>query len=443
VSGRTAAVAGRAALAPALPPTAQVLDWLRPRQTLVVLDNCEHLLEACARLADALLRACPRVRILTTSREGLGTAGERAWRVPSLALPDAALTHRERGPEGAGRLAQLAQGGAVRLFVDRAVAVAPDFALTAENAPAVAQVCRRLDGLPLAIELAAARVKVLAVEQIAARLDDVFRLLTGGSRTALPRQQTLRAAVDWSYDLLAEPERAALRRAPTRAPGGGRAAPRGARRAGGGRRCLRTGRRRRADVRGGARGLDAPLPSTPAPAGSATRCASTRRCGRRCGASSASRRGPRRGSCSSAPPAVGGRDRQLADPPVARLGVGQERPAERLARLARSGRRASQGGCSPAAGDGDQEQLGVAGEVAGGAGVAPGVGVVLVQELGDEAPGGTKLRQGLDPADAHAPRGRTDRVGGHAGHPPAAGHEPWGPRPPPLTRTAGDAETHG
>ena len=205
------------ALEPGLLPTAQLLEWLRPKRTLLVLDNCEHLLDACARLADGLLRSCPRVQVLATSREALGVAGETAWRVPSLALPDAdlarPLTRQELGPAAAARLARLAQGEAVRLFVERAVAVAPEFVLTPENAPAVAQVCRRLDGVPLALELAAARVPVLAVEQLAARLDDAFRLLTGGSRTALPRQQTLRATLDWSHALLSGPERAVLRRA--------------------------------------------------------------------------------------------------------------------------------------------------------------------------------------------------------------------------------------
>ncbi len=173
------------------------------RQLLLILDNCEHMIDACAQLADALLRACPNLRLLTTSRESLGIAGENAFRVPSLAIPDA-----QRLPP----LENLAQFDAVRLFVDRAASVAPGFALTEQNARAVAQVCQRLDGIPLAIELAAARVKALSIEQIATRLDDRFRLLTGGSRTALPRQQTLRALIDWSYDLLSEPERILLRR---------------------------------------------------------------------------------------------------------------------------------------------------------------------------------------------------------------------------------------
>jgi predicted ATPase/Tfp pilus assembly protein PilF len=182
--------------------TETLVDVLRSKALLLVLDNCEHLLAACADLAAALLRACPQVRILATSREGLGVPGENLWRVPSLSLPD---VHRLPPSE------DLILYEAVRLFVDRAVATVAGFAVTNENAPAVAQVCQRLDGIPLAIELAAARVKVLAVEQIAARLDDRFRLLTGGSRTVVPRQQTLRAAIDWSYHLLSEPERVLLR----------------------------------------------------------------------------------------------------------------------------------------------------------------------------------------------------------------------------------------
>jgi predicted ATPase/class 3 adenylate cyclase len=180
-----------------------VADHLRGRELLLILDNCEHLLDACAQLADALLRACPRLRILATSRELLGVAGESAWRVPSLTLPDA------RQPPAA---ASLTQYEAVRLFIERAVAALPTFAVTNQNAPAVAQLCWRLDGIPLAIELAAARVRMLTVEQIAARLDDRFRLLTGGSRTALRRQQTLQAAIDWSYQLLSEEERLLLQR---------------------------------------------------------------------------------------------------------------------------------------------------------------------------------------------------------------------------------------
>jgi predicted ATPase/class 3 adenylate cyclase len=183
--------------------TETLVDGMRGKSVLVILDNCEHLVAACAHLTDVLLRACPNLRILATSREALGVTGETTWRVTSLSLPD---------PERLPPLDQFTEYEAIRLFVARAVAIAPQFAVTNRNALAVAQVCHRLDGIPLAIELAAARVKVLAVEQIAARLDDRFRLLTGGSRTALPRQQTLRAAMDWSYHLLSETERLLLRR---------------------------------------------------------------------------------------------------------------------------------------------------------------------------------------------------------------------------------------
>jgi predicted ATPase/class 3 adenylate cyclase len=184
-------------------PLQILIDYLQPKTLLLLLDNCEHLIEACAGLSQALLQACPDLRILASSREALGVAGEAAYRVPSLATPPA---------DWLPAPAELAQLDAVRLFVERAAAARPGFALTEQNAAAVAQICRRLDGIPLAIELAAARVKVLAPEQIAARLDDRFRLLTGGSRTALPRQQTLRALIDWSYSLLSPEEQLLLRR---------------------------------------------------------------------------------------------------------------------------------------------------------------------------------------------------------------------------------------
>jgi predicted ATPase len=180
-----------------------LVDALKPKKLLLVLDNCEHLLSACAQVADALLRGCPNVQILATSREGLNITGEQTYRVPSLTLPD---------PRKLPPSERLQEFEAVRLFTDRAALGLPSFILTPANAATVAQVCRRLDGIPLAIELAAARVKALPVEKIAERLDDRFRLLTGGSRTALPRQQTLRALIDWSYDLLSESERSLLRR---------------------------------------------------------------------------------------------------------------------------------------------------------------------------------------------------------------------------------------
>ncbi len=168
-------------------------DYVRNRQMLLLLDNCEHLITPCAQLAEALLRAAGRLRILATSRESLGITGETVWRVPSLSLPE---------PLPAVFAETLLQHDAVRLFVERARAVDPAFVLTPANAVLVAQVCHRLDGIPLAIELAAARVNVLSIEQIDSRLNDRFRLLTGGSRTAVARQRTLKAAVDWARPAL-------------------------------------------------------------------------------------------------------------------------------------------------------------------------------------------------------------------------------------------------
>ncbi|HJS28873.1 MAG TPA: tetratricopeptide repeat protein, partial [Anaerolineales bacterium] len=183
-------------------------DYLSEKNLLLVLDNCEHLISGCAQLAETLLQACPNLRILATSREALGIAGESSLVVPSLAVPDPG-----GWPAAVDDIASdLSSYEGVHLFVERALAVRPGFRLTSENAPAVAQICYRLDGIPLAIELAAARVKAMSVEQIAERLDDRFRLLTGGSRTALPRHQTLQALIDWSYELVSEPERVLLRR---------------------------------------------------------------------------------------------------------------------------------------------------------------------------------------------------------------------------------------
>jgi predicted ATPase/DNA-binding CsgD family transcriptional regulator len=175
-------------------------DALRSRELLLVLDTCEHLVDACARLVSHLLASCRGVRVIATSREPLRVRGETVWRVPPLELPAA----------GPGAPAVL--GEAVQLFADRATAVRPGFALTAENAPAVAELCRTLDGIPLAIELAAARIRALSVEQVASRLSDRFQLLATGDRTAPLRQQTLRAAVDWSYELLTDAEQVLLRR---------------------------------------------------------------------------------------------------------------------------------------------------------------------------------------------------------------------------------------
>ncbi|HSK19480.1 MAG TPA: BTAD domain-containing putative transcriptional regulator [Longimicrobiales bacterium] len=178
-----------------------IIATLGDRSLTLVLDNCEHLVDTCAALADTLLRACPHLRIIATSREALGVAGERAWLVPPLALP---------APDDG--LDALASSDAVRLFVDRARDVLPSFTLSAANARVIADICMHLDGIPLAIELAAARVRHLSPEQIRDRLSDAFSLLTSGARTALPRHRTLRAALDWSHDLLREEARVVLRR---------------------------------------------------------------------------------------------------------------------------------------------------------------------------------------------------------------------------------------
>lgn len=184
-------------------PTEALIDYFGSKSALVILDNCEHLVRSCALLAESLLQACPKLKVIATSREELGVAGETPWRVPSLQVPD---------PERLPALEQVAESTAVALFVDRAVTASASFQLTRENARLVVEVCQRLDGIPLAIELAASRLSLLSLPQMLARLNDRFRLLTGGRRTALPRQQTLRAAIDWSYEMLAEPERTLLRR---------------------------------------------------------------------------------------------------------------------------------------------------------------------------------------------------------------------------------------
>ncbi len=198
-------------------PVEALAEYIDQRQLLLVLDNCEHLLEACAALVYTLLRACPRLRVLATSREPLGLIGGVAWQVPSLTLPAIASGVVEPGSAGEKSPATapgtaLLGSEAGRLFVERAGAARPGFTLTDREAAAVGEVCRRLDGIPLAIELAAARVRVLSVEEIAARLNHRFALLVGGSRAARPRQRTLRALVDWSHDLLSEPERVLFRR---------------------------------------------------------------------------------------------------------------------------------------------------------------------------------------------------------------------------------------
>lgn len=180
-----------------------LMKYVKDMRLLLILDNSEHLVHACAELAQQLLHSGSHVKVLASSRESLHVAGETIYPVSALAAPD---------PQASLTLVALMQYDAVRLFIDRAVAVQPAFRVTQQNAIAVAEICHRLDGIPLALELAAARVSALSVEQIAAHLSDRFRLLTRGDRTALPRQQTLRASIDWSYDLLSEAERTLLRR---------------------------------------------------------------------------------------------------------------------------------------------------------------------------------------------------------------------------------------
>ena len=183
------------------PLTETLCARLKSRQLLLILDNCEHLLDACATLADVILSGAAAPTIIATSREPLHVEGEQVYSLPTLSLPGPST-----GAEDVGR------SEAVQLFVERALRQLPEFVLTAARAPAVAELCIHLDGIPLALELAAARVRSLSIEQINARLKDRFKLLTGGARTALPRQQTLRATLDWSFDLLAGDERAVLRR---------------------------------------------------------------------------------------------------------------------------------------------------------------------------------------------------------------------------------------
>jgi predicted ATPase len=190
--------------APGSPLAETLAVHLQPKNALLVLDNCEHLVGASASLAEALLGRCPGLKVLATSREALGVGGEALFVVPPLSLPD---PRRLPAPDA------LWDYEAVRLFVERAKAVRPDFALTEGNAPAVARICHRLDGTPLAIELAAARTRALSAEQIASRLDDRFDLLNKGvGRTALGRQGTLLATMRWNHDLLLGGERTLFRR---------------------------------------------------------------------------------------------------------------------------------------------------------------------------------------------------------------------------------------
>ncbi|MEV0231867.1 LuxR C-terminal-related transcriptional regulator [Nonomuraea sp. NPDC050786] len=180
-------------------PTLEVLvDHLRDKQLLLIMDNCEHLSDECAVMAETLISSVPGLRILATSRQSLGVAGEQTMPVPTLPIPDC---------DGSYPTESLKQFDAIRLFEERAQAVLPGFEVSEANQEVVARICRRLDGIPLAIELAAVRLRAISVEQLLARLDDRFRLLTTGSRTAMPRQQTLRALIEWSYGLCTDQER--------------------------------------------------------------------------------------------------------------------------------------------------------------------------------------------------------------------------------------------
>jgi predicted ATPase/DNA-binding SARP family transcriptional activator len=183
--------------------TELLAHYLEKKDLLLILDNCEHVIEACTQLVDRLLKACPRLHILATSREILSVPGENPFRVTSLEIPD---------PHSLPPLLELVETEAVRLFMERAGQVSPKIALNEGNALAIAQICQRLDGIPLAIELAAGRARMMTIEQVAARLNNAFHLLTGGSRAVLPRQQTLKATIDWSYNLLSQKERLLLQR---------------------------------------------------------------------------------------------------------------------------------------------------------------------------------------------------------------------------------------
>lgn len=200
---RTTAIAIGLREEPQRPVIDMLRDYLHDKKMLILLDNCEHLVDACARMADKILHAAPNVRLLASSREALGIAGEVTYRVPSLGLPD--VNHLPS-------IESLSQYEAVKLFIDRALLAVPTFTVTNSNAPFLAQICHRLDGIPLAIELAAAKIRMLSLEQIARRLDDLFHLLRGGSRTALGHHQTLRAAIDWSYNLLPVDEQVLFKR---------------------------------------------------------------------------------------------------------------------------------------------------------------------------------------------------------------------------------------
>jgi len=200
------------------PILALLMDYLREKHLLMILDNCEHLVEAVRSLTEALLHAAPNLKVLATSRVVLGIAGEVTWRVPSLSMPDvsrqttAARPGIEDTPQDQNPALVLGQYESVQVFADRAAAVLPTFAVTNQNVGAVGKICQQLDGIPLALELAAARVKLLTAQQIADRLDDALRLLTQGNSTALPRHQTLRTTMDWSHALLTREEQLLFRR---------------------------------------------------------------------------------------------------------------------------------------------------------------------------------------------------------------------------------------
>ena len=189
--------------APNRPMLDTLLAYLKRKRLLLILDNCEHVIEEARHVVAAILHSCPEVRILATSRESFTIAGEQAYRIPSLAVPSQSeLLSAD----------EMSQYGAVQLFTDRATSADNRFTLSVESAPHVAEICRRLDGIPLAIELAAARVRALSPKQLAQKLDERFRVLTAGNRSALPRHQTMRALIDWSYDLLSDDERRLFRK---------------------------------------------------------------------------------------------------------------------------------------------------------------------------------------------------------------------------------------
>ena len=194
-------------------PEERLAEALASASLLLVLDNCEHVLDACASLSAHLLSACPNLRVLATSRQALGVPGEQVYTVPSMRLPPQERIGPTADPARAEKnVLALLEYEAVRLFVERATQTSPSFRLNRRNAEAVVEICRRLDGIPLALELAAARVRSLSPQEIGARLEDRFRLLVAGNRAAAPRHQTLRAAIDWSYGLLSGPERSLLHR---------------------------------------------------------------------------------------------------------------------------------------------------------------------------------------------------------------------------------------